>query len=267
MNIKALFTGNEAIEPIPGLIADATDYHIYQPTLQERILWQILGFLGGAVVLYIFYESIILSIILGIICSFAFVPIRTRQVIKKRQSRLNLQFRSLLQALSTSMSAGAVPYTAFMNARTDLRMQYTTDTDIIKEIDSICLGLKNNLTPEALLQNFAQRSGLDDVKNFADVYSACSGRTNEIGEVVKNTSDIIGDKIEIQMEIETMVSGQVAEQNIMLVMPVVFVFLLKGMGGSMVDLNSPIGVFSVTVALIIFIAAYFVSKKILDIKM
>ena len=77
----------------------------------------------------------------------------------------------------------------------------------------------------------------------------------------------IGDKIEIQMELETMVSGQKSEQNIMLVMPVVFIVVLKSMGGGLIDLESPVGILSVTAAIIIFVLAYFVSKKIMDIKL
>ena len=64
-----------------------------------------------------------------------------------------------------------------------------------------------------------------------------------------------------------MVAGQKNEQNIMLVMPVVFIVVLKSMGGDLVDLESPIGLLSVTAALVIFVLAYFVSKKILDIKL
>ena len=86
-------------------------------------------------------------------------------------------------------------------------------------------------------------------------------------EVIKNTASIIGDKIEIQMELETMVAGQKNEQNVLLVMPVVFVLILKSMGGDLVNLKSPVGIISVSISIVIFIAAYFVSKKILNIKL
>ena len=52
----------------------------------------------------------------------------------------------------------------------------------------------------------------------------------------------------------------------MLVMPLIIIVMLKSMGGGLVDLASPIGKISVTIALAIFVIAYFVSKKILDIK-
>ena len=85
-------------------------------------------------------------------------------------------------------------------------------------------------------------------------------------EIIKNTAEIIGDKIAIKMELETMVAGQKNEMNIMLVMPVLFVIVMKSMGGGLIDLSSTVGILSVTGALIIFVAAYFAGQWITNIK-
>ena len=66
---------------------------------------------------------------------------------------------------------------------------------------------------------------------------------------------------------ETMVAGQKNEMNIMLVMPVLFIVVMKNMGDGLVDLSSPTGLLSVTAALALFILAYFVGQKITDIKL
>mgnify|MGYP000233742988 FL=1 len=146
-------------------------------------------------------------------------------------------------------------------------MQFTPEADIVKEVRLIRVGLDNNIGIEDLLLNFAERSGIDDVRNFANVFATCYKKGGNIKDVIKNTTSIIGDKIEIQMELETMVAGQKNEQNIMLVMPVVFIIVLKSMGGDLIDLKSPVGIISVTAAIAIFILAYFISKRILNIKL
>lgn len=250
-----------------GIISEAVDYNVYFPNKKEKILWFFVGMVVGGAVLYIFYESIWISLIVGCVCGVCFIPIRTKQVIKKRQQKLTLQFKALLDALSTSISAGRNIYDSFAAAVDDLAMQFGKDADIVSEVQIIRLGLDNNIQIENLLMNFAERSGVEDVKNFANVFSTCYQKGGNIKEVIKNTTKIIGDKIEIQMELETMVAGQKNEQNIMLVMPVVFILLMKSMGGSMVDLSSPVGKISVSISLLIFVAAYFASKKILDIKL
>ena len=217
--------------------------------------------------MYIFYENIFISAFVGIICGFLFVPIRKKQVIKKRKQKLNLQFRGLLDALATSIGAGKNMYDSFATATDDLIIQFTEESDIVKEVRIIRSGLDNNMQIEDMLLNFAERSGLPDIRNFANVFATCYKKGGNIKDVIKNTAAIIGDKIEIHMELETMVAGQKNEQNIMLVMPIIFIIVMKSMGGELIDLTSPIGIISVSVALVIFIAAYFVSKKILNIKL
>lgn len=263
----SLFSKKTKYEPIPALIGEGKDYNIYLPGVAEKIVWFILGMIVSGVVIYIFYENIIASVIVGALCGYFFIPIRTKQVIKKRQKKLTVQFRSLLDALSTSIGAGKNMYDSFSGAAEDLTVQFSEDADIVREVNIIRSGLDNNIAIEALLLNFAERSNVEDVRNFANVFVTCYQKGGNIKDVIKNTVSIIGDKIEIQMELETMVSGQKNEQNIMLVMPVVFIVVLKSMGGDLIDLQSPVGIMSVTAALIIFVLAYFISKKILNIKL
>lgn len=252
-------------QPIEGLMPElgAVDYNTYLPDKSEKLLWFAIGLIVGGLVLHIFYENVWISLIAGIGCGFAFIPIRRNQIIEKRKTKLIPQFRSLMDALSTSIGAGKNMYDAFASASDDLALQFGDDADIVREVKMIQYGLHNNIQIEDLLMNFADRSGLPDIKNFANVFATCYRKGGNMKDVIRNTTSIIGDKIEIQMELETMVSGQKTEQNIMLVMPVVFVFIMKTLGGEMVDLRSPVGVASVTVALCIFVAAYFISTLIL----
>ena len=263
----ALFQKKPKRDPIPGLIGEAQDYSIYIPTIKEKILWFIVGMIVSGAVLYLFYESIIVSLIAGALCGIAFVPIRTRQMITKRRQKLTMQFRELLDSLSTSIGAGKNVQDALQDAVNDLAVQFTKDCDIVRELEIICAGMYNNIAIEDLLMNFAQRSKVEDIANFANVFSTCYRKGGNINEVIKNTAEIIGDKIEIKMELETMVAGQKNEMNIMLVMPALFIIVMKSMGGGLIDLSSVIGVLSVTGALLIFIAAYFAGKWITNIKL
>lgn len=253
-------------EPIKGLIGDATDYSVCECSIGKKIFWFFLGFAVSGLVLYIFYENLIISLIVGIIGGFVFIPIRKKQVIKKRKKNLLLQFKDLLDAVSTSVGAGKNIFDSFAAAKSDLLIQYPEESDIIKELDIILEGINNNIHVEALLSNFAQRSTLDDIQSFASVFSTCYEKGGNIKDVIKNTTAVINDKIDIQMELETMVAGQKNEQNIMMCMPIVFVFIMKCMGGGLIDLSSATGVMSVSVAIAIFIVAYIISRKILDIK-
>ena len=254
-------------DPIRGLVGEAQDYSIYNESKKERLLWFLIGVLLSGAVLYVFYENLVVSLVAGMVFGYFFVSIRRNQVIHKRKVALTLQFRSMLDSLSTSIGAGKNMFAAFDSAADDLTMQYSGTADIVKEVNIIREGLYNNIQVEDLLANFAERSGLEDVNNFSNVFATCYKKGGNIKDVIKNTASIIGDKIEVQMEVETLVAGQKSQQNIMLVMPVIFILVMKSMGGELIDLKSPIGLLSVTAAIMIFIAAYFLGKKILDIEL
>ena len=263
----AIFQKKPKYIPVPGLIGEATDYNIYLPKATEKILWFFVGLVVSGAVLYLFYESVLASLLAGAVCGIVFIPIRTRQKIRKRRQKLSLQFRELLDALSTSIGAGKNIQDAFQGAVDDLAIQFTYESDIVCELRMINAGMNNNFAIEDLLLNFAKRSSVEDIENFANVFSTCYRKGGNINEVIKNTAEIIGDKIEIKMELETMVAGQKNEMNIMLVMPLLFIIVMKSMGGGLIDLSTPIGVISVTISLVIFVAAYFAGQWITNIKL
>ena len=267
MDLKNLFKKKEPYQPKEALIGEGLDYSVYYASRKEKILWFIIGMVVSGAVLYIFFESIVASVIIGAVCGVAFIPIRTKQVIEKRKKILSTQFRSLLDALATSIGAGKNMFDSFSGASEDLGTQYGFDSYIVKEVNLICVGINNNIQIEDLLLNFADRSGVVDVANFANVFATCYKKGGNIKDVIKNTATIIGDKIEIQMELQTMVAGQKNEMNIMLVMPILFIVVMKSMGGGLIDLSSPVGILSTAAALVIFIVAYFAAQKITDIKL
>lgn len=264
-----IFGKKKEYQPVQGLLSmsKAIDYRVYIPSKKEKIVWFIAGMAVSGLVLYIFYESIIASLIVGAALGYAFIPIRTKQIINKRKQRLTQQFRGLLETLSTSIGAGKNMFESFAGAADDLKVRFSDDADIVKEVGIICSGLNNNIQIEELLLNFAARSDIEDIENFANVFATCYLRGGNIKDVIKNTSLIIGDKIEIQMELETMVAGQKNEMNILLVMPILFILVMKSMGGGLIDLSSAVGVLSVTASLVIFLVAYFIGKKITNIKL
>ena len=243
------------------------DYNYYEYKISEKILYFLLGAVVGGIVAYIFYESLILSAIVALIAGFAFLPIRKKQIIEKRRNKLLLQFKDMLESLNTSIGAGLNIMDSFSNAADDMAAQYGEESLIFEELKIINSGIYNNINVEELLLDMGERSQIPDIVSFANVFDTCYRKGGNIKEVIKNTYQIICDKIDIQLEIKTMVSGNKGELTAMTVMPVVFVFLLKCLGTDVIDLTSSLGRITTTGAIIIFVVAYFIGKKILDIKL
>ena len=144
---------------------------------------------------------------------------------------------------------------------------YGEDESNIKELKVIKDGINNNFEIEKLLMNLGERSGVDDIQSFANVFETAYRKGGNIKDIIKNTQQIIADKMEIENEIETMVAANQMEQKIMMIMPIMIVGMLKMLGEDFAEnFVTPTGLVATTIGVIAFVTAYFVGKKILDIK-
>lgn len=260
------------------------NYKVYYMKLIEKVLYFLLAFAVGAAVGYLFYGglaknefgdpttmtwilNVVISSIVGLVAGVLYLPIRTKQIMKKKQNDLKLQFRELLDALATSIGSGKNVVDSFKAARDDLRVIYSEETAIIKELDVILDGITNNVDVEKSLLDFGIRSGLDDIISFANVFETCYRKGGNIKDVIKNTQQIITEKMEVEMEIQTIVAGAKNEQMIMTVMPIALIAIIKMMSPEFAaNFATPSGIISTTIAVVMFIVAYFVGNIVLAIK-
>ena len=249
-----------------GILGVGKDYHVYHMKLTDYLISWLLGLGIGFIVLLAFFNNLFVALIGGIVCALIVPKYYCEYRRKKQSNELRTQFKDLLESLTSSYSAGQNTMEAFSDAASDMSSIYGNGADIVQEVQIICTGLKNNINIEALLLDFANRSGLDDAMSFANVFEVCNRQGGDLKRIVSDTREIINDKIEIEMEIETMLSGAKNELNIMMVMPVVIVVMLKGLGTSMAGSNTPATVMVKILCIGIFAIAYAMGRKITDIK-
>ena len=86
--------------------------------------------------------------------------------------------------------------------------------------------------------------------------------------MIRNTHSIINDKMEIESEIKTRVATNNMQQKIMIVVPIVLVALIKSMSPEFAaNFATTTGILATTFAIVMFVVAYFVGKKILEIRL
>ena len=76
------------------------------------------------------------------------------------------------------------------------------------ELEYIIRGISMNNTVESMLQKFAERAHLEDVDNFVDIFVTCKRTGGDLIQVMRSTSNTIGEKIEVKQEIDTMIAGK-----------------------------------------------------------
>lgn len=261
------------------------NYRVYYMSRNEILLYALIAFVVGAVAGYLFYgglckdefgkatmKTYVLDFLImgltGAIAVKLFLPMRTEQLRDKRKSQLRSQFRDMLEALSTSLNAGKNVTDSFVSVLEDMRVQYSEDAYIVQELEVINSGLLNGINIENILDDFGFRSGIEDISSFARVFEVCYRKGGNIKQVIRNTYDILSDKMAINEDIETIVTGSKNEQYLMLAMPIMLIAMIKSISADFAaNFATPTGLVSTTIGLVLFIAAYFVGRKVLDIKL
>lgn len=200
------------------------DYGVYHLSMRQRMGCIILGGLIFFSIGYLFYHNLILSLLLGT-AGLTTPKFWRRFMLERRRKTLNLHFKQALYSLSSSLSAGRSVENGFRDAVQDLLLLDPGGTsDLIFELKVIVSRMEYGEPIEVALQDFARRAGMEDMDNFADVFSTCKRTGGDLVEVVRRTSSVIGEKLDIQQEISVMIAQKRFESKALLAAP--FLLLL-----------------------------------------
>lgn len=224
-----------------------------------------------AAIFYIYYHLIIISIIGGML--FAVIEERrySKRVIKKRQDKLRIQFKEFLDIITVSISGGSGQSmeNAIRDAQRELRMLFNAEADIIREIELIVSDFDHAGIPmKDSFKELGERSNIDDIASFATIYATIDGKTSDFGYIVTQTRDIIKDKVEISMEIETTITSAKSETTMMLILPLLLIIVMSVMGSGFLDalFTTAVGRAAATFGLACTLVSYEIASKATDIE-
>lgn len=253
-----------------GMAAGKGRMREYSKYLFQPVDWLEYGFrllLKGLIICYLFYDSFKAAVIL---IPFAVLDYRSlsKKKLKGQKQELTLQFKSMIEALTTSLNAGYSLEHSFETAKKDLLLMFDKRAFIFDELDIILSGLKMNVPLEKLLQDFGERSGVDDIRNFANVVMAAKKSGGNLIRIIQKTVNTIADKIAVEQEIQTLISAKKLEERIMMVMPYGIIFYLRISNGDFLQVlyHNLLGVLLMTTFLILVNVAELWASKIMEIQ-
>ena len=250
-----------------SLAAPNYDISPFKPI--DYVISFFIGFAIGFSVLFIFYKIMPLSIFGGGIIGIINIFVAAQNAIKKRKFKLRTQFFDLLEAMSVALRAGSPLYKSLVSSKDDLALLYAKDSDIIVELDIIIERFNNAMPLSKSFSDLAERSGLEDIASFASIYAAIEGKSGRADEIVRDTQQIISDKMEIEMEIETLMTAAKSEVNIMIFMPLVILGIIGYAGAGFMDsiYTTTGGRVVSTGGLIVFIISVILARKFSNVKL
>lgn len=244
------------------------DYSVYTMPAGQKMLYTALAAAFIYLTAFIFYRNHILSLLLTPL-SLAYLRIRKRELLAKRKRNLNIQFKDMLYSLSSSLAAGRSMENSFREALRDLTVLYPDPEEyIVLEVEYMVRRIEMNETAEAVLSDFARRTKLEDVENFSDVFQTCKRMGGNIVEVIRNTTGIINDRIEVRQEIGMLLAQRKFEQKVLNIIPLFLIVILSASAADYMEpvFTTAVGRLVMTAAIIMLTAAYLISRKIMDIE-
>lgn len=216
---------------------------------------------------YLFYNTWVAAIALVPVSIFYLHQWREDYCHKKEQE-FREQFQNGMQILSSSLKAGYSVENAVRETEKDLRPLYSKDSRIRREFNRMIHELNMNLTAEQVLKDMARRIRQEDVDNFVMVFATAKRTGGDSISILKNTVQMIGEKIEVEREIQTMLAAKKMEFNMMCIIPLGMVLYMRMAFPEflIVLYGNTLGVILMSVCLVVYGLAWRLGTKMIQIE-
>ncbi len=202
-------------------------YLYYELNFDEKIRFLILSGLGLLIIAYLFYHSILLSLLFSCLAYPGLGPYRS-YLAEKRRKQIKEQFRDVLYSISASVSTGRQMPEALLEAEQSMKLIYKEDSLIVLELSYMVKRLNEyRESEEEILKDFASRTCIEDISDFVDIYLTCRETGGDFIKVLTKASEIIMDKITIEREIRTITAQKQFEAKILTAIPLIILLFLQ----------------------------------------
>lgn len=187
---------------------------------------------------------------------------------ERRQRQLEAQFKEAVQMLSAALSAGFSVENAIGSCRKELELMYGPDGMMTREFACMVQQMNMNRPVEELMMNLAERTGLEEIENFARIFQAAKRSGGQLVPVIRRTVQVMEDRFQVKEEIQTLTAARRYEQRVMNVMPFLMILYIDGTspGFFSVMYTTLTGRLVMTGCLALYALACWLSQKILDIQ-
>ena len=139
---------------------------------------------------------------------------------------------------------------------------------LTREFNRINSQIKVSVPVETLLFDLAERTELEDIENFATVFASAKRTGGNMTEIIRSSARTIGEKIDVEREIETTLAAKKYEQKILSVMPCAIILYMQLSSPGFLDVlyNTAFGAIVMTLCLAVYAGAFYLSGKIVNIE-
>lgn len=220
-----------------------------------------------AVIAWLFYNSWIAAAVMAPLLIFWIKMVRKKRGRERRQ-KLGRDFGKALGCMAISMRTGHSAERAIADTADNLQRLLGKKSDMAREFSYMAFQLQLRVPAEALLLDLGRRSGIEDIRDFSEVFAAAKRLGGNMNEVIGSAAESLEARMDVEREIETALAAKKMEQKIMTAMPCLIIVYMRIASAGFLDVlyGSAFGVLVMTACLMTYAAAVLWSRKIVDIR-
>ncbi len=187
---------------------------------------------------------------------------------KEKKERLRNEFKEAILSVAANLRAGYAVENAFRETLREMETLYGKEAGIYLELYKIVQGLANGISIENLMAGFAKRAGIAEIREFADIFAIAKRSGGNLTEIIDKTAAAIGEKIDVEKEIQVLIAAKRLEQHIMSIIPFAIVFYVSATSAGYFDAlyTTILGRSVMTVCFGLYMSAYIIGRKITEIQ-
>lgn len=188
--------------------------------------------------------------------------------VRKMKQQVSVQFEQMLFAIATSLQAGKSVENAFKAAEADLRQLYSGIAPIVlKELESVNRKVDNGTPIEKAIADFQKTLSVDEIAGWADMLTTCKRTGGDLVKVMRQTSRLVVEKMNMERELTVLISGKKFEARLLSIVPFVIIGVFRyGSPEYMEPLYNGAGRIAMAVALLLLWAGMIAAQHLMKIE-
>lgn len=215
---------------------------------------------------YLFYDSFWGTAVAAVVYPL-YRGRRTAEIRSRQKKEMETQFCDGISCAAAALEAGYSMENAWKEAENEIVAIHGRDAVLARSFHRMNRRIAMNEPIERQIQEFARRTDLESVQNFAEIFGFAKRSGGNLAAIMKKTARSIRLNVRVKEEIETMLSERRLEQKIMNIMPLgILLYIRIGVSGFLDPLYHTVpGILMMSICLSAYLGAWEWSRRVADI--
>lgn len=226
----------------------------------------IIGAILSGVISYVFYKSVIVSVISGLFgMSFTYFNKKAREKAVKQKKMES--FKELLNSMYSILLSGKSFRNSLELSIDELRDMNESDL-LLEDLNQLKLDIHLGTSEIVAWVDFSEKVDIESCYEFVDVLEETYAVGGQITKVINRTCQILSDKIDLYLDLELIISSKKFEFRIMMISPIILLAILSKSNESYMEIlyTTIYGRLVMTGVLVAMIFSYIIGKFIIHIE-